>query len=383
VFSFIVAFGVTKALTNLAAGPLIARYTRKGLLVAGWAVSLPVPFLLAWAPAWGWIVAANVCLGVNQGLTSSMVVNMKMDLVGPRGRGMAMGLNEAAGYMAVGATALATGYLAAAYGLRPAPELIGVAYAVAGLALSAAVVRDTAGHVAAETAAHQGAAMHAGPATRPFWTVFKDTSWRSRPLRGASQAGLANNLNDGLTWAVFPLLFASHGLGLAAIGLVKGLYPMLWGGCQLVTGRLADTVGRRPMIVTGMIVQAAAFPAALALLAWPLVAGLVSAILLGIGTAMAQPALSAAVADHTHPAWRAQNLGVYRFWRDLGYAIGAVIAGLLAQSFGLNAAVIAGGALTLASALLAARWITDGSLPAWPSGGNAGVQRGLAGQPTG
>jgi MFS family permease len=354
VFSFIIAFGVTKALTNLVAGPLTARHTRKSLLVAGWAVGLPVPFLLAWAPAWGWIVAANLCLGVNQGLTSSMVVNMKMDLVGPRGRGMAMGLNEAAGYMAVGATALATGYLAEAYGLRPVPELIGVIYAVAGLVLSVAVVRDTAGHVAAETAAYPGAAKI------PFWTVVKDTSWRNRPLRGVSQAGLANNLNDGLTWAVFPLLFASHGLGLAAIGLIKGLYPMLWGGGQLVTGRLADTIGRRPMIVTGMIVQAAAFPAALLLLAWPLVAGLASAVLLGIGTAMAQPALSAAVADHTHPSWRAQSLGVYRFWRDLGYAIGAVIAGLLAQALGLSAAVIAGGVLTLASGLLAARWITGG-----------------------
>ena len=362
VFSFIVAFGVTKALTNLAAGPLTARHTRKALLVAGWAAGLPVPFLLAWAPAWGWIVAANVCLGVNQGLTSSMVVNMKIDLVGPRGRGLAMGLNEAAGYVAVGATALATGYLAAAYGLRPVPELIGVVYAVAGLALSAVVVRDTAGHVAAETAAHaaQPARRGHGPAAgKSFWTIFKDATWRSRPLRGASQAGLANNLNDGLTWAVFPLLFASHGLGLAAIGLIKGLYPMLWGGGQLFTGRLADTIGRRPMIVTGMVVQAAAFPAALVLLASPLVAGLVSAILLGIGTAMAQPALSAAVADHTHPLWRAQGLGVYRFWRDLGYAIGAVIAGLLAQALGLSAAVIAGGALTLASGLLAARWITD------------------------
>jgi MFS family permease len=351
VFSFIIAFGVTKALTNLVAGPLTARHTRKRLL--------------AWAPAWGWIVAANLCLGVSQGLTSSMVVNMKMDLVGPRGRGLAMGLNEAAGYMAVGATALATGYLAAAYGLRPVPELIGVIYAVAGLALSAAVVRDTAGHVAAETALHAAqpdAVTPAGPAAgNSFWTVVKDVSWRNRPLRGVSQAGLANNLNDGLTWAVFPLLFASHGLGLAAIGLVKGLYPMLWGGCQLFTGRWADTIGRRPMIVTGMIVQAAAFPAALLLLAWPLMAGLVSAILLGIGTAMAQPALSAAVADHTHPSWRAQGLGVYRFWRDLGYAIGAVTAGLLAQALGLNAAVIAGGVLTLASGLLAARWITGGT----------------------
>jgi MFS family permease len=363
VFSFIIAFGVTKALTNLAAGPLTARHTRKNLLVAGWAAGLPVPFVLAWAPAWGWIVAANVCLGVNQGLTSSMVVNMKMDLVGPRGRGLAMGLNEAAGYMAVGATALATGYLAAAYGLRPVPELIGAIYGVAGLVLSAALVKDTAGHVAAETAAHAaqpGPVPPPGSAARPFWTVFRETSWQSRPLRGASQAGLANNLNDGLTWAVFPLLFASHGLGLAAIGLIKGLYPMLWGGGQLFTGRLADTIGRRPMIVAGMMIQAAAFPAALLLLARPLMAGLVSAILLGIGTAMAQPALSAAVADHTHPSWRAQSLGVYRFWRDLGYAIGAVIAGLLAQAFNLSAAVMAGGVITFASGLLAARWITGG-----------------------
>jgi MFS family permease len=377
VFSFIIAFGVTKAVTNLAAGPLIARHTRKNLLVAGWAAGLPVPFVLAWAPAWGWIVAANVCLGVNQGLTSSMVVNMKMDLVGPRGRGLAMGLNEAAGYMAVGATALATGYLAAAYGLRPVPELIGAIYAVAGLILSALLVRDTAVHVATEVAqtAQVTETTQAAPPTRttepaerpiqpspspnhPFWTAFKDTSWRSRPLRGASQAGLANNLNDGLTWAVFPLLFASHGLGLAAIGLIKGLYPMLWGGGQLLTGRLADTIGRRPMIVAGMMVQAAAFPAALVLLGWPLVAGLVSAVLLGIGTAMAQPALSAAVADHTHPSWRPQSLGVYRFWRDLGYALGAVIAGVLAQAFGLSSAVIAGGALTFASGLLAARWLT-------------------------
>jgi len=360
VFSFIIAFGVTKALTNLVAGPLTARHTRKSLLVAGWAAGLPVPFLLAWAPEWGWIVAANLCLGVNQGLTSSMVVNMKIDLVGPRGRGTAMGLNEAAGYMAVGATALVTGYLAEAYGLRPVPELIGVVYAVAGLVLSTAVVRDTAGHLAVEAAA-AGTAARPGEARVPFWTVVADTSWRSRALRGVSQAGLANNLNDGLTWAVFPLLFASHGLGLAAIGLIKGLYPILWGGGQLLTGRLADTIGRRPMIVTGMIVQAAAFPAALLLLAWPLVAGLVSAVLLGIGTAMAQPALSAAVADHTQPSWRAQGLGVYRFWRDLGYAVGAVIAGLLAQALGLGAAVIAGGVLTLASGLLAARWITSGS----------------------
>jgi MFS family permease len=358
VFSFIVAFGVAKALTNLATGPLTARTTRKNLLVVGWALGLPVPFVLAWAPGWSWIVAANLCLGANQGLTSSMVVNMKFDLVGARGRGLAMGLNEAAGYLAVGATALATGYLASVYGLRPVPELIGVGYAIAGLALSVLVVRDTGGHAAAAAGA---GGIGGVPANRRFAAVVAEATWRNRPLRGICQAGLANNLNDGLTWAVFPLLFASHGLGLAAIGLVKGLYPMLWGGCQLVTGPLADAIGRRPLIVGGMVVQATAFPAALILLSRPLLAGLVSAVLLGIGTALAQPALSAAVADYSQPAWRPHALGVYRFWRDLGYAIGAIVAGLVAQALGLSAAVLAGGALTLASALLAARWIPAAS----------------------
>ena len=390
VFSFIIAFGVTKALTNLAAGQLTARYTRKRLLVAGWAAGLPVPFLLAFAPAWGWIVAANVLLGVNQGLAWSMTVNMKIDLVGPRNRGLAMGLNEAAGYMALGATALVTGYLAAAYGLRPVPELIGVVYAVAGLALSVLVIRDTAAHVAAETASLAGpgqetAAAVPGPAERtavathqPYSMIFVNTSWRNVSLRGACQAGLVNNLNDGLTWGVFPLLFAQRGLGLAAIGLIKGVYPLLWGAGQLLTGRLSDTLGRKPLIVSGMLVQAAAFPAALALPSDPLVAGLASAVLLGAGTAMVYPALIAAVADHTHPSWRAQGLGVYRFWRDLGYAAGAVIAGLVAGAFGLSAAVVAGGALTLLSGLLAARWIAGdrsrqvrdagGNRPRWPAG---------------
>jgi MFS family permease len=358
IFSFIVAFGVTKAATNLAAGPLTARHTRKSLLVAGWAAGVPVPFLLAYAPAWGWIVAANVLLGVNQGLAWSMTVNMKIDLVGPQGRGMAMGLNEAAGYMAVGATALATGYLAAAYGLRPVPELIGAVYVAAGLALSVFVVRDTAAHVAAEAAAHPGQpAAAGGSATPPFGKIFTSTSWTNISLRGASQAGLVNNLNDGLTWGVFPLLFASRGLGLAAIGLIKGVYPLLWGAGQLITGRLSDALGRKPLIVTGMLVQAAAFPVAL-LPGSPLAAGIGSAVLLGAGTAMVYPALIASVADHTGPAWRAQGLAVYRFWRDLGYALGAVLAGLIAQAAGLSAAVIAGGALTFASGLLAARWIT-------------------------
>lgn len=350
IFSFIIAFGLTKAVVNLAAGALTACYRRKTLLVAGWIAGLPVPFLLAYAPAWGWIVAANLLLGLNQGLAWSMTVNMKIDLVGPRRRGLAMGFNEAAGYIAVGATALATGYLAAAYGLRPAPELLGAVYAIAGLALSVFVVRDTGPHVAVEAATHHQPEPEQNPRLR---RVFPEASWRNRPLFGASQAGLATNLNDGLTWGVFPLLFASHGVGLAAIGLIKGLYPLLWGAGMLVTGHLADRYGRTPLIVGGMLTQAAAFPAALGLLSWPLIAGVASAVLLGLGTAMAYPALIAAVSDHTHPTWRAPALGVYRFWRDLGYAAGALTAGIIATLTGLQAAVIAGGALTLASAVLA------------------------------
>ncbi|MEU8123875.1 MFS transporter [Spirillospora sp. NPDC049024] len=356
VFSFIIAFGVTKALTNLAAGALTARFHRRTLLLAGWLVGLPVPFALAWAPSWGWIVAANVLLGVNQGLTWSMTVNMKIDLVGPARRGLATGLNEAAGYVAVGATSLLTGYLATAYGLRPAPELIGVVFAAAGLGLSL-VVRDTAAHVALELAQHPRP-VPAGERTGPG-TVFARTSWRDRSLRGASQAGLVNNLNDGLTWGVFPLLFTDHGLGLAAVGLIKGLYPLLWGLGQIPTGHLADRVGRKPLIVAGMLVQSAAFVLALALLARPLLAGVVSAAVLGIGTAMVYPALIASVSDHAHPAWRANALGTYRFWRDIGYAAGALVAGVLADALGLNATVIAAAVLTAGSGLLAARWISE------------------------
>ncbi|RBM17210.1 MFS transporter [Prauserella sp. PE36] len=355
VFSFIIAFGITKALTNLAAGALTARFRRKQLLIAGWLIGIPVPFALAWAPSWGWIVAANVLLGLNQGLTWSMTVNMKIDLVGPARRGLATGLNEAAGYVAVGATALLTGYLATAYGLRPAPELIGVVFVAAGLALSL-VVRDTAAHVALELAQRPQSA----PTTSTgLATTFARTSWRHRSLRGASQAGLVNNLNDGLTWGVFPLLFTDHGLGLAAVGLIKGLYPLLWGLGQIPTGHLSDRIGRKPLIVTGMLVQSGGFVLALALLEWPLLAGILSAIALGVGTALVYPALIASVSDHAHPGWRAGALGVYRFWRDLGYAAGALLAGILADAFGLDATVIAAAALTAASGLLAAHWLSD------------------------
>jgi MFS family permease len=285
-----------------------------------------------------------------------MTVNMKIDLVGPARRGLATGLNEAAGYVAVGATALLTGYLATVYGLRPAPELIGVVFVVAGLGLSL-VVRDTAAHVELELAQHPKPASAEHSAG--LGQIFARTSWRDRSLRGASQAGFVNNLNDGLTWGVFPLLFTSHGLGLAAIGLIKGLYPLLWGMGQIVTGQLADRIGRKPLIVTGMLTQAAGFVLALALLDHPLLAGIVSAVALGLGTAMVYPALIASISDHAHPTWRANALGAYRFWRDIGYAAGALVAGVLADTINLNATVVAAGALTGASGLLAARWLTE------------------------
>lgn len=356
VFSFIIAFGVSKALTNLAAGALTALLRRKQILIIGWLLGVPVPFALAWAPSWGWIVAANVLLGLNQGLTWSMTVNMKIDLVGPGRRGLATGFNEAAGYVAVGATALLTGYLATAYGLRPIPELIGVVFVGAGLALSL-VVRDTAGHVALELSHHSRSSAPTSPDR--FEDTFLRTSWRNRSLRGACQAGLVNNLNDGLTWGVFPLLFTQHGLGLAAVGLIKGLYPLLWGIGQVPTGHLADRVGRKPLIVSGMLVQAAAFVLALALIRWPLLAGVLSAVVLGVGTAMVYPALIAAVSDHAHPGWRANALGTYRFWRDIGYAAGALVAGVLADVLGLEATVGAAAVLTAISGVLAGRWIAE------------------------
>ncbi|MFE6222654.1 MFS transporter [Streptomyces sp. NPDC057854] len=360
VFAFIIAFGLSKALTNLAAGALTARFRRRQLLLTGWLIGVPVPFALAYAPSWGWIVAANVLLGLNQGLTWSMTVNMKIDLVGPSRRGLATGLNEAAGYTAVGVTALLTGYLATGHGLRPVPELLGVVFVATGLALSL-VVRDTAAHVALELAGH-AEPLPTGEKTG-LKAVFVRTSWRDRSLRGASQAGLVNNLNDGLTWGVFPLLFTDHGLGLAAVGLIKGLYPVLWGIGQIPAGHLADRVGRKPLVVTGMLVQAAGFLLALALLDAPLLAGVLSAVALGLGTALVYPALIASVSDHAHPAWRANALGTYRFWRDIGYAAGALVAGILADTLGLNATVVAAAVLTAASGLLAARWITDRTEP--------------------
>jgi MFS family permease len=350
VFSFIITFGLIKACVNLVSGLLADRFTRKTVLVAGWVVGLPVPFMLGYGPTWAWIVGANVLLGISQGLAWSMTVNMKIDLVGPRQRGLAMGLNEAAGYGAVGLTALATGYLAAWYGLRPEPFYIGIVYSALGLLLSVFLVRDTRGHARLE------ASMHSAPEERPRPSsarVFAETSWRNKTLFSVSQAGLVNNLNDGMSWGVFPLLFVANGVSLEGVGLIKAVYPAIWGAGQILTGSLADRVGRKPLIVWGMIVQAAGHAVIGLGLATPLLAGLVGSVLLGLGTAMVYPALLAAVGDVADPAWRATSVGVYRFWRDLGYAVGALMAGVVAAMFGLVWAIHVAGILTLLSGLLA------------------------------
>lgn len=361
-FSFIIAFGLVKAAANLASGVLADRVTRKAVLVAGWIVGLPVPFLLAYAPAWWMIVAANVLLGINQGLTWSMAINMKIDLVGPRRRGLAMGLNEAAGYTAVGVTALATGYVASAVGLRPAPFWLGIAYAAIGLALSTLVIRDTSAHANLEARLGRDDVTPADRQPSTWWVVVQ-TSWRDRTLFGASQAGLVNNLNDGMSWGVLPILFTAGGLGLAEIGLLKALYPIIWGLGQIGTGPLADRIGRKPLIVWGMVVQAGG----LAVIGFgtqrPFATGLIGSVLLGAGTAMVYPALLAAVGDRAHPAWRATSVGVYRTWRDLGYAIGALMAGLVAGALGLVWAVHAAAAVTLAAGIVAWRAMIETAPP--------------------
>ncbi|HEV8425264.1 MAG TPA: MFS transporter [Actinomycetes bacterium] len=344
--TFILAFGAVKAVTNLAAGALSDRYGRKPVLVAGWLTGLPVPLLLMWAPGWGWVVAANVLLGINQGLTWSTTVIMKIDLVGPERRGLAMGLNEAAGYGAVAATAFLTGLVAARYGLRPEPFYLGVAYAGLGLGLSALVVRETRGHAQLEAGARPAGAA---PSMRQVLAV---TSLREPALSACSQAGLVNNLNDGLAWGLLPLFYAGAGLGVGRIGLLAAAYPAVWGAGQLLTGALSDRYGRKGLIVAGMWLQAAAL--ALTAAARGFAAWLAGAVLLGAGTAMVYPTLLAAVGDVAHPRWRASAVGVYRLWRDSGFALGALLAGVVADLAGLAAAVWAVAGLTGLSGLVVA-----------------------------
>ncbi|WP_175000227.1 MFS transporter [Burkholderia lata] len=339
--SFIVSFGLVKAFANLVSGQLADTWGRKRVLIAGWLLGLPVPFMIIAAPNWEWVIAANVLLGLSQGFAWSMTVIMKVDLVGPKSRGLAVGLNEFAGYFAVGATAFATGYLASRYGLRPTPIYLGVVYAVAGLLLSILVVRDTRDHVRLESG------RPAGASALSFREVFMLTSFRNRNLFAASQAGMINNLNDGMSWGIFPLFFTTLGLGIERIGILKAVYPVVWGSCQIVTGPLSDRWGRKGLIVAGMWVQAAGL--ALTALTGQFRWWLVASVLLGLGTAMVYPSLIAAVSDASEPGWRARSLSVYRFWRDLGYAIGALSAGLMADRFGFAAAILVVAAVTFAS----------------------------------
>ncbi|HZR62950.1 MAG TPA: MFS transporter [Xanthobacteraceae bacterium] len=340
VVSFIASFGVVKALANLVSGHLADVWGRKRVLVIGWLFGLPVPFMVMWAPSWEWVVAANALLGINQGFAWSMTVIMKVDLVGPKSRGLAVGLNEFAGYFAVGVTAFLTGYVAAHHGLRPAPFYLGIGYAVLGAILSFLLVRDTREHVRLEARGNQAA-----PAN--FWQIFSLTSFRDSNLFAACQAGLVNNLNDGMSWGIFPLFFVSFGLGVERIGILKAVYPATWGILQVATGPLSDRWGRKGLIVGGMWVQAAGL--FLTALTRSFEWWLLGSLLLGIGTAMVYPSLIAAVSDASHPTWRARSLSVYRFWRDLGYAIGALSAGLIADFFGFASAILAIAALTFCS----------------------------------
>jgi len=351
VLSFIVSLGLVKAFTNLAAGHWSERVGRKALLVAGWVAGLPVPFLLLWAPDWNWVTAANLLLGVNQGLCWSTTVVMKIDLVGPRRRGLAMGLNEFAGYGAVAVAAWACAVVAGSYGLRTSLFILGLTFAVVGLVLSVVFVRDTTGFARREAHARRGD----GQATRSFGRVFLETSVTDRNLSTISQAGLVNNLNDGVSWGLFPLLFASAGLGLRQIGLLVAIYPAVWGLTQIGTGALSDRWGRKWPIAGGMWMQALGlWIIASAPMTEPYAAWCGGSVLLGLGTALVYPTLLAAIGDRAHPAWRASAVGVYRLWRDLGYAVGAVLSGVIADRFGLQAAISFVAFLTCASGIICA-----------------------------
>jgi MFS family permease len=351
--SFIATFGLTKALTNLAAGRLVDRRGRRFTLIAGWLIALPVPLMILWAPSWSWIVAANALLGVNQGLAWSATVIMKIDLVGPQRRGLAMGLNEFAGYLAVALAALASGVVASSYGLRAGPAYLGLGIALAGLMLSALFVRETSHHAALEESAAPGI-VAARPSTSQ---LVRRSLWSDRGLFSMSQAGLVNNLNDGLAWGVFPLLFAGAALSLRNMSALIAIYPAVWGVCQLWTGPLSDRWGRKWLIVIGMLVQGIALVAIAqtrGVVAWT-----VALIALGVGTALVYPTLLAAVGDIARPSWRGTAVGVYRLWRDLGYVVGALLAGVVADAFGVPVAISAIGALTIASGLVVALRFED------------------------
>jgi MFS family permease len=341
VLSFIVVFGLTKALTNYYTGYLANRLGRKNLLVIGWLIGLPIPFLLMGATSWSWIIGANVLLGLNQGLTWSSTVVMKIDLVGEKNRGLAMGLNEASGYVAMAFSAFATGWIASRYGLRPYPFYLGIVFSVAGLLGSWVWVRDTRTHARMEGAVSQ---------QKKLRNVFWETTWLDRNLGSVTQAGLVNNLNDGMVWGLFPVLLASKGFTLEQIGMIAAVYPAFWGIGQLFTGKMADQFCQKTMLFWGMLLQGLALVAML--WATTYAAFFLLSALLGIGTAVVYPTFLTAIAHHTHPQQRAQSIGTFRLWRDLGYAMGALLTGLLADTLGLNASLLAIGLLTILSSFI-------------------------------
>jgi MFS family permease len=355
--SFIAVFGVTKALSNYAAGRFADAIGRKRLLLAGWALAIPVPFLLIWAPSWKWVLAANALLGISQGFAWSMTVIMKIDLVGPRRRGLAMGLNECAGYLALAASAYATAWVASAAGLRPEPFYLGVAFVTAGMCLSM-VVHETRAHATLESRWHDSGGM--APPDNVFWR----TTVGDRNLSSVTQAGLVNNLNDGMAWGLFPLLFAAMGMDLATIGLLAAIYPATWGIGQLGTGALSDRFGRKWLIVCGMWTQAVGI--AVTAMSATFERFAVGAVLLGVGTAMVYPTLLAAIGDVAHPDWRATSVGVYRFWRDAGYVAGALVAGAAADAFGLPVAMQIVAALTFLSGVVVAARMSETHRAAQP-----------------
>jgi len=352
--SFIATFGVVKAVTNLVAGRLGERWTRKNVLLTGWLFALPVPFMVMLAPSWKWIVAANVLLGINQGLAWSTRVIVQIDLVDPRNRGPATGLNEFAGYLAVAVAAFASGEIALRYGLRPEPFYMGIAAATLGLFLTLLFVRDTAGHVREEIRA-----IADGPdrddsieSNLPSLNVFSRATWTDPALATASHVGLVNNLNDGVAWGLFPLFFAAAGMSLHEISILAFIYPATWGVSQLATGHLSDRWGRKGLIVSGMVLQGIALVTiafAHGLMVW-----IGAAACLGLGTAMVYPTLISVIGDVAHPSWRADAVGVYRFWRDSGYAIGAIAAGFIADRWGMTTAIASVGVLTVATGILTA-----------------------------
>ena len=357
ILSFIIAFGIVKAITNYYTGALANRFGRKNLLIAGWIIGIPIPFILMFAPSWNWIIAANVLLGINQGLTWSSTVVMKIDLVGEKQRGFAMGLNEFAGYLALALIAFLTGWIASEYGIRPYPFYVGIGLVFFGLVGSIFFIKDTKHHVAKETI---------GNTIPRLKNIFWDTTWKNKNLGSVTQAGLINNLNDGMAWGIFPILLATKGFTIGEIGIVTAIYPAVWSIGQLFTGRMADKFCKKDMLYIGMLLQAIALIG----LVWAntMLHFIILSSILGWGTAMVYPTFLATVAENTNPQDRAKSIGIFRLWRDLGYAIGAILTGIIADLISINASIIFIGLLTLASAFIIRYRMMcriDGSLKIW------------------